>query len=86
MLREQLEAQGVTGIIDRTAPGMRGVDISVDPIFAKQLGFEHIEIKPNTASGLRSLNTQVKKWGYNPNSVRAVTYDAKGNIFWGFDF
>ncbi|MER8985517.1 MULTISPECIES: RHS repeat-associated core domain-containing protein [unclassified Mesorhizobium] len=86
MLRGKLEAQGVTGIIDRTAPGLKGVDLSVDPSYAKQLGFEHIEIKPNTASGLRAFSSQVGRWGYNPSSVRAVTYDANGNIRGGFDF
>ncbi|MGF7170017.1 hypothetical protein FHS91_001686 [Sphingobium xanthum] len=77
---------GAWGVINRTAPGRTGVDISVDPIYANRLGFEHIEIKPNTASGLKSFNTQVKNWGYDPATVSAVTYDAQGNLRWGFDF
>lgn len=86
MLREQLEAQGVTGIIDRTGPGLRGVDMSVPEEFVGKLGFEHIEIKPNTVSGLGTFNRQVDRWGYDPTTVKAVTYDAHGNIWWGFDF
>lgn len=65
---------------------MTGIDMSVDPRYSKMLGFEHIEIKPNTASGLRTLNRQVDRWGMNPSSVQPVTYDAHGNIWWGFDF
>jgi hypothetical protein len=88
MLTEQLTAQGVPleAITIRTTPGITGVDISIDPIYAQKLGFEHIEIKPNTTSGLRTLNQQITNWGYNPSSVRSVTYDAQGNIKWGFDF
>lgn len=86
LLQARLEAQGITGVINRTGPGLRGVDLSVDPRFAKQLGFEHIEIKPNTASGLKTFNTQVRNWGYDPATVKAVTYDAQGNLRWGFDF
>ena len=51
-----------------------------------RLGFEHIEIKPNTASGLKTFNAQVRKWMYDPATVRAITYDAQGNLRWGFDF
>ncbi|MEQ1552377.1 LysM domain-containing protein, partial [Sphingorhabdus sp.] len=86
LLQARLEAQGVTGVINRTGPGLTGVDMSVDSIAARRLGFEHIEIKPNTASGLKTFNTQVGKWGYDPATVRAVTYDAQGNLRWGFDF
>ncbi|SFG52018.1 YD repeat-containing protein [Novosphingobium sp. CF614] len=88
MLTENLNAQGVPleAITNRTGPGLTGIDMSVDPIYAKQLGFEHIEIKPNTANGLRTLNRQVERWGMNPSSVQSVTYDAQGNVWWGFDF
>jgi len=86
-LETWLNAQGVReGIFNRTAVGQTGIDLSVDPKFVKQLGFEHIEIKPNTASGLKTFNSQVTKWGYDPATVRAVTYDAQGNLRWGFDF
>jgi hypothetical protein len=86
LLQARLEAQGVTGVINRTGPGLTGVDMSVPRAFEQQLGFRHIEIKPNTASGLRTFNTQVRNWGYDPATVKAVTYDAQGNLRWGFDF
>jgi 1,4-alpha-glucan branching enzyme len=60
--------------------------MSVPAEFSKRLGFTHIEIKPNTASGLKTFNTQIRNWGYDPATVRAVTYDAQGNLRWGFDF
>ena len=81
-----MEAQGITGVINRTKSGMTGIDMSVPAEFSKRLGFTHIEIKPNTASGLKTFNTQVRKWGYDPATVKAVTYDAQGNLRWGFDF
>jgi hypothetical protein len=86
MLQARLQAQGVTGIIIRTGPGLRGVDITVPRAFEQQLGFRYIEIKPNTASGLSRFNAQVRNWGYDPASVKAVTYDAQGNLRWGSDF
>jgi hypothetical protein len=86
LLQARLEAQGITGVVNRTGPGLRGVDMSVPRAFEQQLGFRHIEIKPNTASGLKTFNTQVRNWGYDPATVRAVTYDAQGNLRWGFDF
>ncbi|MBP2161594.1 MULTISPECIES: hypothetical protein [Asticcacaulis] len=88
MLTDELTSRGVPlgSIIDRTGPGLRGVDMSIDPIYAKKLGFEHIEIKPNSESGLSTMNRQIRKWDYDPRSVRPVTYDANGNIRDGFNF
>ena len=36
---------------------------------------------PKGAAGLRP---QIWKWGYDPSTVRAITYDANGNVYFGF--
>jgi hypothetical protein len=46
--------------------------------------FAHAEIKPLSASGEKKLRQQVWKWGYDPSTVRAITYDANGNVYFGF--
>jgi hypothetical protein len=67
----------------RTLPGQRGVDARVldGP---KPFGKDYLEIKPRTPSGLRSYGRQVDKWGYDSNSVGAITYDANGYFYNGF--
>ena len=88
ILTQELIRSGVPAeaIVDRTLPGARGIDLSVPPDFASRMGFEHLEIKPNTASGMRSFARGMDRWGYDPSTVRIVTYDAFGNLRWGFDF
>jgi len=41
--------------------------MSIDPIYAKKLGFEHIEIKPNAESGLSTMNKQIRNGMTIPN-------------------
>jgi hypothetical protein len=84
IIKDDLAAQGVTGVIDRTAPGMRGVDLTLPREAADALGYAHIEIKPDTTSGMKRLDGAVTKWGYDPSTVRAATYDQFGNVRWGF--
>jgi hypothetical protein len=84
IVKQDLATKGVAKVVDRTEPGMRGVDLSVPKEFAPRLGFEHVEIKPDTVSGLSSYNRSVVGWGYDPSTVRSVTYDASGRVFWGF--
>jgi hypothetical protein len=84
MIKDNLAAQGVTGIIDRTEPGAKGIDLSLPDRAASELGFAHIEIKPDTISGMKSFDRAIGKWGYDPSTVQAATYDQFGNIRWGF--
>jgi hypothetical protein len=86
LLQLRLEAVGVIDIINRTERGLTGVDMTVPRAFEQRLGFRHIEIKPNTASGLKSLIKQVRSWGLDCTTVMPVTYDAQGYLRWGFDF
>jgi hypothetical protein len=37
---------------------------------------------PRDVDGL--LSQQIWKWGYDPSTVRAITYDANGNVYFGF--
>ncbi len=66
-------------------PSQQGVDVSVSNAgdIAK-LGFAHAEIKPLSASGEKRMRQQVWKWEYDPSTVRAITYDANGNVYFGF--
>jgi hypothetical protein len=72
------------GLILRAEPGQRGIDVSVPTEHIAELGFAHAEIKPLSASGEKKLRQQVGKWGYDPSTVRAITYDANGNVHFGF--
>jgi len=84
IVKQDLATKGVAKVVDRTGPGIKGVDLSVPKEFVPRLGFEHVEIKPDTVSGLSSYNRSVVGWGYDPSAVRSVTYDASGRVFWGF--
>jgi YD repeat-containing protein len=86
MLTRMLGNQGVGSrdIVDRTAPGISGIDMSLSEIAARQLGLDHIEIKPDTISSRRTFNTQMNNWGYDPARVLVVTYDASGRVRIGF--
>jgi hypothetical protein len=72
------------GLILRVEPGQRGVDVSVPENHIASLGFAHAEIKPLSESGEKKMRQQVGKWGYDPSTVRAITYDANGNVYFGF--
>jgi hypothetical protein len=65
-------------------PGARGVDVIVPPRNVSQVGFPYAEIKPLSASGQRTLARQIQNWGYDPSQVQAITYDAFGNVYFGF--
>jgi hypothetical protein len=71
-------------LILRVEPGQRGIDVSVPKDHIAKLGFAHAEIKPLSESGEKKLRQQVEKWGYDPSTVRAITYDANGNVYFGF--
>ena len=73
--------------IDRTKPGMTGVDIELrDPTAANiaRVGFQRAEIKPLSESGYRTYLRQVENWGFTPEQVKPITYDARGNYYFGF--
>lgn len=74
----------------RVEPGQTGVDVTVlDEHDVPTVGFEHAEIKPNTASGQRTFNDQVQRWkdsGKLPQDAQVppLAYDADGTIHLGF--
>jgi hypothetical protein len=72
------------GLILRVEPGQRGIDVSVPPEHIAKLGFAHAEIKPRSESGEKKMRQQIGKWGYDPSTVQAITYDANGNVYFGF--
>jgi hypothetical protein len=72
------------GLILRVEPGQRGIDVSVPAEHIAKLGFAHAEIKPLSESGEKKLRQQIWKWGYDPRTVQAITYDANGNVYFGF--
>jgi hypothetical protein len=80
-----LLSQNFGGIrfIDRTAPGMRGVDFSTPRLRIQQVGIEHFELKPASPSGVTAYNRQVQNWGYEPSTVQLLTYDKYGHIWKG---
>ena len=63
-------------------PGEQGIDVAVlrDPL--GEVGYKFGEIKPLTASGESSFNRQLERWGVGP--VQSITYDAAGNVYYGF--
>jgi len=66
----------------RVLPGQRGIDVTVPDKFVSQVGFVFGEIKPLTPSGEAAFNRQLEQWGVGP--VQAITYDAAGNVYYGF--
>jgi len=64
-------------------PGERGIDVEVLGRGSVTTGYRYADIKPRSVSGKRSLENQVWKWNLS-EEVRAITYDAKGNIYHGF--
>jgi hypothetical protein len=71
-------------LVLRVERGEQGVDVSVPANYIARVGFAHAEIKPLSASGEKKLRQQIWMWEYDPNTVRAVTYDANGNVYFGF--
>jgi hypothetical protein len=71
-------------LILRVEPGQKGIDVSVPPEHIVRLGFAHAEIKPLSASGEKKMRQQILKWEYDPSTVQAITYDADGNVYFGF--
>jgi hypothetical protein len=77
-------------LILRVRPGLTGVDVSVMYSEDEQmLGFKDAEIKPDSASGQKTLRSQVQRWKNNGKlpqdaSVQPLTYDADGNVNLGF--
>ena len=68
----------------RTRPGQTGVDVEVPVNQANITGWVRAEIKPNTASGASTLNNQLRNWGLGADDVQSITYDAAGNVTYGF--
>jgi hypothetical protein len=77
------KAAPVGAVILRTAPGMSGIDIEVQAGNTPATGFQLAEIKPMTNSGFRSFRAQVAR-GKLADHGLAITYNAKGDIFYGF--
>ncbi len=70
-------------------PNQRGVDVTVLKDGWRQTGFKFAEIKPRSTSGQSAMTRQVRNWvkGGKVNSwnkVKAITYDADGNIYIGW--
>ena len=78
----QKAGPSVTMIL-RTALGMSGIDIEILTEDAPAVGFRFAEIRPMTKSGFRSFSAQVAR-GKLADDVLAITYNAKGDIFYGF--
>jgi hypothetical protein len=70
-------------VILRITSGTNGIDIAVRPEASAAIGFRLAEIKPMTNSGFRSFSAQVARRKL-ANDVLAITYNAKGDIFYGF--
>ena len=74
----------------RIKPGETGIDVTVRRLAdVRRVGFKYAEIKPMTISGANTFTEQVANWNLRnawgkPYKVRAITYDALGNILDGF--
>jgi hypothetical protein len=68
----------------RVNPGQRGIDVTVPTDYVGRVGFEFAEIKPLSVSGERTMLRQIDNWGLRPEQVRPITYDALGNVYYGF--
>ena len=71
-------------VVLRVARGEHGGDVSVPEPYIASVGFAHAEIKPLSASGERKMRQQILDWEYDPSTVQAITYDANGNVYFGF--
>jgi hypothetical protein len=73
-----------TKFIFRIKPGQIGPDVELaEQETIDTLGFRYAEIKPLTASGRSRFNRQIINWELS-DPVQPITYDAAGNVFWGF--
>jgi len=66
----------------RVRRGQRGIDVEVPDDSVGRVGYKFGEIKPLTSSGEAAFNRQLQEWGVGP--VQAITYDAAGNVYYGF--
>lgn len=66
----------------RVRLGQRGIDVEVPADSIGEVGFQYAEIKPLSPSGEATFNRQLQEWGVGP--VQAITYDAAGNVYYGF--
>jgi hypothetical protein len=68
----------------RVARGEQGVDVSVPkPQHCKR----RVRACGNQAAvGIRreKMRQQILEWEYDPSTVQAITYDANGNVYFGF--
>jgi hypothetical protein len=71
-------------LILKTAPNANGVDITVPDDAVLRLGFRYGEIKPLSPTGYSTFNDQVLNVWDLEGQVQAITYDYKGNIYYGF--
>ncbi len=82
---------GQRWLIDRTRPGLRGVDITFYQTIRRvrdvrgnvSRGFRHAELKPYSTSGFNTFLSQLDRWrttGLRGN-VGLFMYDAQGAIF-----
>ena len=71
-------------LIPRTKPGQTGVDVEVLGKGSEITGFKYGEIKPKNLSQTKKYESQIERWGLQPDEVQAITYDEFGNIYRGF--
>lgn len=71
-----------TDFATRLKPGQKGVDVKWRGL--EDPGFDWAELKPNTASGMRSFDAQMTRWRQKDDmrgQGALFTYDEQGNIF-----
>jgi hypothetical protein len=68
--------------IFKVLPGQKGVDVEVLQKFVPQVGGNFFEIKPLSPAGEAAFRRQVRRWELE--GVRPLTYDAHGNVYYGF--
>lgn len=76
--------QGQIDLKLNTAPDACGVDIEVPPGKIDDIGFEYAGIKPLSHSGRSNFHYQVLNIWNLEGRVQPITYDRKGNIYYGF--
>jgi hypothetical protein len=84
------DALGLKVTVDRTKPGLTGVDVSFGHTIRGltgydgllQKGFRHAELKPQTPSGYASFMSQLSRWRDNGlrGNVGLFMYDNTGAI------
>jgi len=84
------DALGLKITVDRTKPGLNGVDVSFGRTIrgligddgVVQAGFRHAELKPDTPSGIKSFLGQLNRWRDNGlrGNVGLFVYNTEGLI------